>query len=392
MTIKTYTLTDHYPIKSVYRGQTSTADQKVVLVNWREGNENPKWKQIIADGGNATTVLNAYSQSYESFNGSWAGYEDNYAGSSSTQQGIQTIVLPTWAPTKDLISQVEAGATTKAYQVINRLLSELQGQIFLGELRETIRLLRNPLAQSKKTFDAFFAKGKGKAGDEFAKSWLEFQFGIKPLLSDVDTIMGLINDKVERTRRNTFRVYDEADDFSTSISIGQYDVSGFNQHVTTDLSWKAQKIIRFAVTQQYLDMANERKTDWRRQFDDISAVPITAWELTPFSFLLDYFVNISDIIQAAVTSTAGVSYYSNSLIKTAVRRQIGTTLTTRAARFHITANIPRVCTTQQRWVTRNGSALGIPSVQFTLPGSNIRYLNIAALAATLTAEMRRAKR
>lgn len=393
MAIKTSFTTDTYALDGMLNGQKLTPGvQRVTCVQWRDGNENPKWKQIIADGGNATTKLEAYTESYESFPGRWAGFEDGNAGSGHTQQGISSIVIPTFTPTRDIVSEAKAKATTKAYEIINRMLSELQGQVFLGELRETINLLKNPLAQSKKTFDAFYFKGRGKAGDEFAKSWLEFQFGIKPLLSDVDSIMQLINETVEKEKRNAFRAYGVAEDASVSSKSGSYDVYGFNQTIETDSMWKAEYAIRFRVSQQYLDMANERKSDWRRQFDDISAIPITAWELVPFSFLLDYFVNVSDIIQAAVTSTAGVTYWSNSSIRTATLRMMGSTNGVIAPRFHITSNIPRVCTTKKRWVSRDGSALGIPSVQFSLPGSNIRYLNIAALLAVLTAEMRRAKR
>lgn len=214
---------------------------------------------------------------------------------------------------------------------------------------------------------------------------------MRPLLSDVDSIMKLINETVEKTSRKTFRAYGQAEDSSVTTYYSMLDVYGWYQRRETHLIWESQYIIRFAVSQQYLDMANEIKTDWRSQFDQLSSIPMTAWELIPFSFLWDYFVNVSDILQAAVTSTSGVTYWSNCLVKTAINRQIGSTDGVKSGRV-INSNIPRVVTTKRRWVDRDGSALGIPSVQFSLPGSNIRYLNIAALVTVLTAEMRRVRK
>lgn len=372
-------------------GVVTPNTQKLTLIKWRDGNELPNWKQIIADGGNATTRLSAYEDTLEISPGRWTGSYNGDARYWGQQQGIQSLVTPTFAPTKDIVSTAKAMATSRSYDIINRMLSELQGQVFLGELRETIKLLKNPLAQSKKLWDAFYYKGKGKVGDELAALWLQYQFGMRPLLSDVDSIMQLVNDTVEKTSRKTFRAYGQADDTAVTSYYGTFDVYGWYQRRENHKIWKAQYVIRFAVSQEYLDMANEVKTNWRSQFDQVSAIPMTAWELVPFSFLLDYFVNVSDIIQAAVTSTSGVTYWSNCLIKTAIDRQIGSTDGVKSGRV-INSNIPRVVTSTRRWVDRDGSALGIPSVQFSLPGSNIRYLNIAALATVLTAEMRRARK
>lgn len=383
MAIKTSTETVTADASQELAGLPWPITQTVNLVAFREGNENPNWKQIIADGGNATTNLVAYQDSVSESSGIWKGTKNGQKYSSKRQALELDVGTLVFAPPRDIVSEAKAAATTKAYSIINRLLSQLQGQVFLGELQQTVRLLKNPFAQTVRLMNALAGMRK-RSGVEFAKSWLEFQFGMKPLLSDIDAIMGLINETIERNSRKSFRAYGEANDEQTTVTFISGDIKGFTQRIERSKQWKSQYIIRFAISQEFLEMANERKTDWRRQFDDVSAIPITAWELVPFSFLIDYFVNVSDIIQAAVTSTTGVTFWSNSSIRTHIDRRIASTDIASPGCI-ITLNIPRVITNQRRWVNRDGTALGIPSVQFSLPGSNIRYLNIAALLVVLTA-------
>jgi hypothetical protein len=42
----------------------------------------------------------------------------------------------------------------------------------------------------------------------------------------------------------------------------------------------------------------------------------TAWELMPWSFLVDYFTNIGDILTSSVTDTSSVRWVNRSIIKT----------------------------------------------------------------------------
>lgn len=205
---------------------------------------------------------------------------------------------------------------------------------------------------------------------------------LSPLLSDVDSIIDIVNGKLQKVEKLSYRVYDKQDESASSAITGAFDVYGFKQRVETTDSWLAECVIRFGVTQKYLDSANKYRSDWSASFMDLAAVPMTTWELIPWSFLIDYFVNVSDIIQAFCTSTRGVAYVSKSQIMTRGRKQVGSTVATAGTQYKITENVPRVVTSTKRSVVRDGSPLGIPSVVFSLPGSSVRYLNIAALIAS----------
>jgi hypothetical protein len=55
----------------------------------------------------------------------------------------------------------------------------------------------------------------------------------------------------------------------------------------------------------------------------------TAWELLPWSFLIDYFTNIGDILSSAVTQTAPVNFVNKTVrMITAIRAEIFCALST----------------------------------------------------------------
>lgn len=361
-------------------GIASVDKQRLTLRKWRNGNENPLWKDTIAKGGNATTELHAYEETAVNNPGFWKGTEDVVKKYSSQRQGFNFAVNPREVGAST-VAIAQAKATTKAYQIINRLSSSFSGQVFAGEAAEAKKLLINPLKGSMGLADSL-VKAR-KMGKGVAQPWLEFQFGLKPLLSDVDAIIDNLSNQVNKSTNLAYRTYGMHQTSETSSVTEGFDIYGFQQTVRTIETLKAECIIRFAVTQKYLDNAGASKTSFADQFNQLSDVPMTAWELVPWSFLVDYFVNVSDIIQSATTATSGLTYISNSTVRTYTMNKLGSTNAVLAGRFKITENVPRMFEYKKRYVDRNGTPLGIPPVVVSLPGSDIRYLNIAALLASL---------
>lgn len=366
--------------EGVGQNEATFFNQVTKMDRVREGTEMPDWRRRVAEGTNATTVLKASLQTCKSSQGLWRGTENGTIKHSSSKQGINVMIYNVGNPAYDIAGITKSKATSKAYKVINKLFSQFSGQVFLGEFGQTKKLLLHPLRQSVALAKALVENRN--LAKNVAKSWLEFQFGIKPLLNDVDEIMKRINKTLPRVENLTYRTYDtDSTSLSSSVTEGR-DIYGFLQRIDTIDSFKAECIVRFGVTQSLLDSANVYRSDWSSSFTDLSQIPVTAWELLPWSFLADYFVNVSEIIQAATTSTRNISYVSRSQIMTRSRRETGSTVGVLGAQYKITVNIPRVVTTTKRDVIRDAGPLGIPSVVFSLPGTNIRYLNIAALVTS----------
>lgn len=384
MGIKTSQSKLSYAVSLIAGGVTQSENQSMTLWRYRSGNENPRWRQQIREGSNATTDLSAYEETAETTSGSWSGIDDSSPAvpyCHSNKQGIDFSVSPLAVPGNS-VTYAQAVATAKAYKIINQKLSQFSGQAFMGEMKETKNLLMNPFKRSVELAKSLVAARK--VGKNAAKSWLEFQFGIKPLLSDVDALIDMINKQFEKEKRLAYRTYGTKSDVLKSSVTDMFDIYGFYQRVDKWEELKAECIIHFAVTQAWLDSANKEKSRFSDSFSDVSDIPETTWELLPWSWLVDYFVNVSDILQAACTSTAGLSYVSKSTIRTYRLTKIGTTEKVATSQYHITGNVPRVFKYQKRNVDRVGTPLGIPSVVFSLPGRNVQYLNLAALIASLT--------
>nr|QDH89358.1 MAG: hypothetical protein H3BulkLitter172403_000004 [Leviviridae sp.] len=114
----------------------------------------------------------------------------------------------------------------------------------------------------------------------------------------------------------------------------------------------------------------------------------TLWELTPYSFLADYFLNIGNILDAAFTSLDGVVWSNNTTIQTTVLRLTGSwrvrvnTANPRYINEHFSSdNDEREF--KRKTIVRTpvapSSLLSIP-LTFSIPGiDSTRWINMAAL-------------
>lgn len=383
---------------------------------YRESTPNPKYKQIIKDEGNATTPLYAYEQYGSSSPAvAYVTFADDGATIGSTWFG--QILTPT--PIDDLalipqgqIDEAVAKATTSTYKAISDYQSLFKGQEFAAEFREVIDLIRHPFAKSAKITDSFLrtfslegariqearrwgtkAKRVGrnlkrnvpKIPKAAADQWLEYQFAVSPLISDISELFKLAADLALKREHETIRGYGNS--LTTSNSVIAGGGSGWSVDFDVIEETQVQNIIRAGMTGQFLDSIEKINSNnvWLDQIDDFTSLPLTAWEITPFSFLVDYFVNVQGLIQSATVTQSGLSYVSNSLIKRKERKMI--------CRNNVTLNHPycqgvTFSQTKQivsgvRSVNRTSTLLGIPPVVFSFPGSNIRYANIAAILTKL---------
>jgi hypothetical protein len=265
--------------------------------------------------------------------------------------------------------------------------------VFAGELRETLDMLKNPLGNVRELLiqliKALLALKTGKLkGKELAKAisnvWLQFQFGIMPLASDIDSLIDIINDKSKNiaTRKNRF--YGSAEASTTSVDnsagTGLSAVYCRSEMNTTD---RVECILHAGIIFRHSFSQLSEQSGAIQEFLNSSELPNTIWELTPFSFLIDYFTNISEIISSSTQSYADISYISESIVKTRTNvNSIGSVRSTDGY-FTIMSSSPAVSRISTRTVARGASASAIPPLYVSLPGSSIQYENMAALLVKL---------
>ncbi len=395
----------------------NTYDSIRTYLRYRESTPNPRYKQIIKDEGNATTPLYAYTQYGSTQPGLIRITYPDKVSVADTFCGISLPVPMTTnelvLSTNGLVSSAEARATAQVYKRIAEYQTPFQGQVFAGELREVLDLVRNPFAKSAKLTDSFIrtlsADGlKLKQGHQLgtkvkrigrnvqrnltgvskavADSWLEYSFAVSPLMKDVAGLITLAADIAHKRDHETIRAYGKSES-ATSISSFASGI-GYNIQYNLNTINRVENIIRCGMTARFIDTLGVKNNTnpWIDSIDDFSSLPITAWELMPFSFLVDYFVNVQDILQSAIVSQSGIAYTSNSLIRTRETTQITGRImpgTVHPAISACTPVIPKTVVSGVRSVNRTATLLGIPPVVFSLPGSNVRYANIAALLTKL---------
>jgi hypothetical protein len=266
----------------------------------------PGWRLKIARGENATTNLTGTRRKLEVKPGLFGYVFDNHGFTPSpsffwTVKGGH-IVDP-------FVVNEGSADTTKAtnqakMRFVNAALGQLgsfEGQVFLGELAETLHAIKRPLESLRRSFDHYHhvlrRRRKGSKNHKrkaLAGTWLEFQFGWRPLVADAeDAIMALHNISKHRNR------------FAMVSGKGEDVIQLQNESVGASLgslSWTRSTIGRSTVNVRYsgvvdLTMSNYEVVQSQLGFRLDRFVP-TLWEVFPYSFVVDYFSNVGDMLSA----------------------------------------------------------------------------------------------
>jgi hypothetical protein len=294
-------------------------------------------------------------------------------------------------------SQTESRAISNYYQALASAHTKFKGMVTGGELRETFNMLKSPFSSLKGYVGSYLrsvnkrTKGyRGRNRKEVAKAmgvvgdtWLEYSFGLRPLISDCDNAVDAFFDS--NAVRPLFEMvrgygYDSTSlqqynkQFVENWNIIRVVASGGDQ---TDIQAKIYGICHLQ-GDGYGNLHRYGVSPWE-------FVP-TLWELIPYSFLVDYFTNIGKILESwayrslstgATTMTTtvrgirtvdGAIECSGSLSAGYVMQAYGSGGSYKADVFSIS----------RRAV---GSAPS-PSLTLKVPGNWSQWVNLTALAAT----------
>lgn len=309
------------------------------LTRTRTGTALPNWRTIIAAGGNATTALTARWESGYVDSGGMkvtyigtnisptqiAGYENITRADPARTGGSPTRV--TYYPPAVSSTFADNMARSKFYKKLRREAVQFSAPTFLGELRETLQMLRRPASalygKSKGYLDAL-SKEKARSPKDWTKRlsglWLEHSFGWLPLINDAkdaaealgrlvtggnrkSVISGSYQDFIDRTQA--------MDDYQKGYLRYRFCTGGFND-------WRAScKLTEEIIVRYKAKVENTvAMTTWDNWalfgFTPSELIP-TAWELLPWSFLVDYFTNVGDVLNSAVTDAKKVCFVNKTV-------------------------------------------------------------------------------
>jgi len=117
----------------------------------------------------------------------------------------------------------------------------------------------------------------------FGKNWLEFHFGWSPLIGDISTAMDILTSGLPPFK--VFTKHSAGKSFKTNDS-----TNNDNLHFGTTSYYAGCKIAaHISVTNENMWLAN--------RLGLLNPLAL-AWELVPFSFVLDWFVNLNDVLKS----------------------------------------------------------------------------------------------
>ncbi len=268
----------------------------------------------------------------------------------------------------------------------------LQGIVAAGELAETLKMIRSPAKALRKRIDDYARSTRRRVYRHkpsvrrkvVANSWLEASFGWKPLINDIRDGARYAAELGSRPPPFQYIEY-------TGKAFSQGSQGSASDNVTL-FSWKYDILNQYesdvtyrGVIRNIVDAAGFRRSQDLAGYRWEDAIP-SAWELIPYSFLVDYFTNIGDVLSCLsfnetnvgwmmrTTRTVGKSTSSNFQLNPMPETPTQFTISKRLNPGLLILTNESV--TRQRYMGKL-----LPDFQWQLPGyGSLKWLNIAALA------------
>jgi len=291
----------------------------------RTGAALEHWKDRIRQHLPATTQLDGVYNSIESIPGyqttrfRWdpvVGYAGGRTERTHTHAGeISAYISSEPTPNFTWNSAADSRARNRFLSEVRSAQTSIQSGVFLKELKQTVNLLRRPAEAFWKLNNQYYSAlyqrkrrvGPRKWWKDLPSIWLEYSFGWRPLMMDIDDAWGALNRLLER--EYVMRVMGNGSDSKNlSETNGNYQPSA---PIATKIQFRYNSRKWEKDTVRYLGGVLVRATT---TFSDKAAVwgfnpeeflP-SAWEILPWSFLIDYFVSIGDYLDATFANTATV--------------------------------------------------------------------------------------
>lgn len=180
----------------------------------------------------------------------------------------------------------------------------------LAEWRQTLDMLRRPQKILHDFLDTYNRKiSKIRRIKGASSAWLAYRYGVRPFVQDVTSIINGIGQETGR-RRVTSR---------SAVSSSRYSVSTFT--VSPLWSWATatfRKQISDSVSVRAMSLDEYVASLASNVGFTAKGLITTPWELIPYSFVADWFVNVGDFLNA-LAPAPGYTQLGSSLT---ITRQI----------------------------------------------------------------------
>lgn len=365
------------------------------------GSPNPSFRAQIKAGKNATTAMTAnltnidatpYNAQRTLISPSGTFHYEGAASSSLFQLGNPIGI------DASRVGRVKNQAIGKFANNVRSAITSFAGPTFLAELRDTVRLLRNPTQGIIDVCQAYkrAAEGqrrlwKGKELDvHVAALWLQYAYALRPLVAEVESAL----ETIRRLNKPEFAgVRGSADDEWQLHNLQFDDLIGGYLRASRDyrVSVKTGTRIVGAVKRAVAAGPNPvipslSDLSGMLQPQEYLAAGV---ELIPFSFLAGYITNVNEILSATYLTNGNLAWTSMTQRTTALRTvvvnpyYIDPPVGWKQGSTQIQSGIGQ---TEFKELKRTAD-VPVPGLQFEAPSLG-QLFNTAALAAVLAPRSR----
>ena len=411
-----------WPSNEVTRTDLLVDEQSYVVLN---DAEMPDWRHRVSRGQNATTRFVAQSAVLDYtpghfFAGKWCGNVNRwgwYQHDGDLALGLSSVWGRPTAPGTSLHQKTDTEALLHAIKDARAKQTHFRGGNFLAELRDTLRGIRNPAKGFRELLDTYHRSARKNARRaagrrsvpttqaDFARlerdapksaravqralsdTWLEHNFGWAPLIGDTVDSYQALRRLAARVPLVRFFGQSTNDDAPTYTSGNRsHDAYQINFTVRTQFTYDCRYYGAVKVNTECPSGAAIEEFGVRAR-DFVPAV----WEAIPYSFLIDYFTNIGDVLEVASFPTSDLAWAARTFKNHSLRSTERCAVIEPSSPAYPTNNSMKLFsfspisvkwrrTYLDRSVVTGFSSLG--RVRFEIPGSANwkKWLNIAALA------------
>lgn len=237
---------------------------------------------------------------------SWSGVSDNGSGTNAALTSFNNDI-------SDAISTTQQAAFASAmssYDILTELTEAKETLSYLmGKVGSAADLLskfastdEEALKRGRRLSTKALLRSSDKALRKLGGRWMEYRYALMPLIYSMKDVNELLNerDSIYNTERNSVNI--------VNGYVGEYDESeGTFITLNSELSAKVTSVVKLGY-----DRGALQRVIAQTAFNPFK----TGWELVPFSFVVDWFLNVGD----AITSATSLNLSSQTACCTSVKR------------------------------------------------------------------------
>lgn len=360
------------------------------VLNWRN-----RVRRHISAVSSRTITRTGYTGGYGSYRGEFLQNSSGGPVPRIIERFGQVLYPSSWPTLPSSWTNADNQARMKFYKRAREAQTAFRSLTALGELRETLRMLRDPGRALRRGLDDYLkdvTKRSRRAKRSslrriVAETWLEKAFGWAPFISDIKAAGEGLNRRLNRFAGNYTNIYATGvTDESEFFGLVSTTVQPFLRIHFRSMANRSSSVRYYGQVRSVCE--NPIEADMRLFGANWRELVPTAWELIPYSFLADYFSNIGEILDAWSFRKSDIAWAGRSVKLLGIH-------TLCEQPFISSSYTPSVVAGFVKWISRdahvsyfravksstvrNNIIPALPSLQLEIPGFNSKWINMSAL-------------